>query len=106
MLKNEGLQVDVWRQEEPMTTSQLIDKCKDVQGLLVTGNRIDKAFLNECSHLKIISQFGAGYDNIDVVEAQKLGIVVGNAARGYERCYSRYCIHSYAGCFPEDLSCS
>ena len=79
MLKNEGLQVDVWRQEEPMTTSQLIDKCKDVQGLLVTGNRIDKAFLNECSHLKIISQFGAGYDNINVVEAQKLGIVVGNA---------------------------
>jgi len=79
MLSKEGLQVEVWREDQPISKSQLVKKCKDIQGLLVTGNRVDKDFLNQCGHLKIISQFGAGYDNIDTVEARKLGIVVGNA---------------------------
>ncbi len=30
------------------------------------------------SHLEIISQFGVGYDNINITEATKLGIPVGN----------------------------
>ena len=80
MLKNEGLKVEVWRHDQPMTPSELVEKCQDVQALLATGmDNINKKFLHKCTHLKIISQFGAGYDNIDVTEASKLGIAVGNA---------------------------
>ncbi len=80
MLKNEGFQLEVWRHEQPMTPSELIEKSQDVQALLATGlDSINKNFLQRCTHLKIISQFGAGYDNIDVTEASKLGIAIGNA---------------------------
>ncbi|MCP4673873.1 MAG: D-glycerate dehydrogenase, partial [Desulfobacula sp.] len=32
---------------------------------------------NICSHLKIISQYAVGYDNIDILEATKIGIPIG-----------------------------
>ena len=80
MLKNEGLEVEVWREERPLTQQELVEKTKDCTGLLSTGsNTINQQFLDRCSHIKIISQFGAGYDNIDVDYARKLGISVGNA---------------------------
>ena len=80
MIKNEGLEVEVWREERPLFHEELVDKCQDCQGLLATGmDVIDKVFLDKCEHLKIVSQFGAGYDNIDVKYARKLGISVGNA---------------------------
>ena len=41
-------------------------------------NKIDPHFLNECKHLKMISQFAVGYDNINIPEATRLGIPVGN----------------------------
>ena len=80
MLKNEGLEVEVWREERPLTHQELVEKTKACTGLLATGsNTINQQFLDRCSHIKIISQFGAGYDNIDVDYARKLGISVGNA---------------------------
>ena len=85
MLKNEGLQVEVWREVRPLSHQELVDKSMDCQGLLSTGsNAINKEFLDKCSHLKVISQFGAGYDNIDVEYARALGISVGNAPGCYE----------------------
>jgi glyoxylate reductase len=80
LLKQEGLQVEVWRDERPLTTQELLEKSRDCQALLATGsNLIDRKFLDQSRHLKIISQFGAGYDNIDVAYARELGISVGNA---------------------------
>ena len=80
MLKQEGLEVEVWRNDQPLTNSQLVEKCQDVEALLSTGmNSINRDFLKQCSQLKIVSQFGAGYDNVDVEAARELGIYVGNA---------------------------
>src|SRR5690606_5886777 len=42
-------------------------------------DKIDAHFLKACSHLEVISQFSVGYDNIDVAEATRLGIPIGNA---------------------------
>ena len=80
MLKQEGLEVEVWRDDRPMSNAELVEKCQGVQALVSTGsNAIDGDFLHQCSHLKIVSQFGAGYDNVDVHTARELGIDVGNA---------------------------
>jgi len=80
MLKQEGLEVEVWRYEQPMSNQELVERCQNVQALISTGsNSIDKDFLHQCKHLEIISQFGAGYDNVDVHTARELGIHVGNA---------------------------
>jgi glyoxylate reductase len=78
LLKNAGFSVTVWDEDRPMTQDELIKKSKLHNALFCTlSDKIDKKFLNECSRLEIISQFGVGYDNIDIPEATRLGIPVG-----------------------------
>lgn len=80
MMKKEGLDVTVWTNDTPMPDHLLIDECQKYDALLSTSNyKLDSHFFNKCSHLKIVSQFSVGYDNIDVKEATKLKIPVGNA---------------------------
>ncbi|MDX1940754.1 MAG: D-glycerate dehydrogenase [Saprospiraceae bacterium] len=80
LLQNEGFEVKVWREERPMTQVELIAEAKKHNALLCTSiDQIDAIFLNECKHLDIISQYAAGYNNIDIAEATRLGIPIGNA---------------------------
>ena len=80
MMKKEGLDVTVWTEEIPMSPVQLIEECQKYDALLSTSNYdLDSNFFSKCSHLKIISQFAVGYDNINVKEATKLKMPVGNA---------------------------
>lgn len=80
MMKKQGLDVTKWTDDFPMSQQQLIDECQKYDALLSTSNyKIDSNFLNSCKHLKIISQFSVGYDNIDIAEATKLNIPIGNA---------------------------
>ncbi len=78
LLEKEGFSVTSWNQDRPMTKKELISRAKNHDALLCTlTDKIDRDFLNICSHLKIISQYAVGYDNIDITEATKLGIPVG-----------------------------
>jgi len=78
LLEKEGFAVTSWKQDRPMTKEELINFSKHNDALLCTlTDKIDRNFLNRCSHLKIISQYAVGYDNIDIAEASKLGIPVG-----------------------------
>jgi glyoxylate reductase len=78
MLIEAGLDVTVW-EGEPMTSEELIRESKKVNALLSLGaNKINKTFLSQCNHLDVIAQFAVGYDNIDVIEATRLGIPVSN----------------------------
>jgi glyoxylate reductase len=80
LLKKEGFHVSIWPQDLPIPTDELIKEVKNVNALItITTDPIDADFLNQCKHLDIISQFGAGYDNINIAEATKLGIPIGNA---------------------------
>lgn len=80
LLKKEGFQVSVWPHDKPIPADEMIKEAKRVNAVLsISTDKIDKRFLNECSHLEIISQFSAGYDNIDVNEATRLGIPLGYA---------------------------
>jgi glyoxylate reductase len=63
-----------------MSPHDLIEEGKKANALItITTDPITGNFLNECRHLDIISQFGAGVDNINIAEATRLGIPVGNA---------------------------
>jgi glyoxylate reductase len=78
LLEKAGFSVTAWNQDRPMTSDELICRAKQHDVLLCTlTDKIDRNFLNICSHLKIISQYAVGYDNIDIVEATKIGIPVG-----------------------------
>jgi len=79
LLTQAGFQVSVWEGTGAMTQAQLIERARHVDALISLGaNKIDSYFFNECGHLDIIAQFAVGYDNIDVAEATKRGIPVGN----------------------------
>ncbi len=80
LLEAAGLEVEVWKEVQPLTPGQLSQKAKSCKGLLSTAmDHIDAAFIQDNLHLEIISQYGAGYDNIDVGAATDAGIIVGNA---------------------------
>jgi glyoxylate reductase len=80
MLKKEGFNISVWPHDRPIPTDELIKEGKKANAVLcISTDKIDAGFLNECTHLDIISQFAAGYDNINVAEATKLGIPLGYA---------------------------
>jgi glyoxylate reductase len=80
MLHEEGFRVKTWSEERPMKPDELIAAAKKCNALLCSStDKIDANFLNECSHLEIISQFAVGYDNVDIPLANTLGIPVCNA---------------------------
>jgi glyoxylate reductase len=79
LLTQAGFEVSVWEGDGPMKQAQLIERAKQVNALLPLGaDKIDKYFFSQCGHLEIIAQFAVGYDNIDVAEATRLGIPIGN----------------------------
>ncbi|SIS74164.1 glyoxylate reductase [Zobellia uliginosa] len=80
LLKKEGLKVTKWTKDLPMTKEELYKAAAQHDALLSTNNyKLDAEFLKANKHLKIISQYAAGYDNIDIVEAKRLGIPIANA---------------------------
>ncbi len=78
-LKNAGLEISIWKEKRELTPEELIDNCKNCDAVIVAGyNKIDSSFLNASQHLKIIALHSVGFDNVDVSEATRLNIPVGN----------------------------
>jgi len=57
----------------------LIDELGNADALIPEGTRIDGALLDQAPKLKFI-QTGAGYDNVDIEDCSRRGILVANAA--------------------------
>jgi len=75
----EAADIDVWQDELPPPYEVLIDKVHDVEGLLsLLTDRVDATLMDAAPKLKVISNLAVGYDNIDVSEATKRRIPVGN----------------------------
>ena len=78
-LEEEGISVTQWKENRQITAEELIEACKDQDGLISVGpNKINAVFLNACSHLKVIALHSVGYDQVDVAEAKRLSIPIGN----------------------------
>jgi glyoxylate reductase len=72
-------QVEMNQEDRPMDRQAIISGVKDKQGLLPMFNDfINEEVLNCAPHLKMIANFGVGYNNIDVRGATARGIMVSN----------------------------
>ena len=71
---------EVWEQETPPPRDVLLNKVKGVDGLLcLLTDGVDGELMDTAGpQLKVISQIAVGFDNIDVPEATRRGIPVGN----------------------------
>ena len=71
--------LEVWPQEHPPSPQQLRAKVAGVQGVLTNiMDRVDAVLLEAAPQLKVVSQLGVGVDHIDVAQATRQGILVGN----------------------------
>ncbi|MGJ7032693.1 2-hydroxyacid dehydrogenase [Niabella hirudinis] len=62
-----------------LSQEALIAELKDYDALLSAGFvKADATLLEACRHLKVLSLFSVGYDNVDLATATSLGIPVGN----------------------------
>ena len=78
-LTSQGFEISEWTAKRNLTPEELIYHAKQSDGLFsVGGNQIDRNFLTECRHLKVIALCSVGYDRVDVAAATELGIPIGN----------------------------
>lgn len=74
-----GYQLIEWKKNREMSDKEFIAAAKKADAILFSGHQtINSKFLNACSHLKVIAINSVGYDHVDVEEATKLGIPIGN----------------------------
>jgi glyoxylate reductase len=70
---------EVWDGELPPPRETLLREVRNAQGLVcLLTDRIDGEVISEAPSLRVISNCAAGYDNIDVNEATRRGIIVCN----------------------------
>ena len=65
--------------DSPMARDVLLNSIADADGLLcMITDRIDDELLDLAPHLKIVANFGVGYNNIDIEAATRRGVMVTN----------------------------
>jgi glyoxylate reductase len=71
---------ELWRDELPPPRDVLLDKVRGVDGLLcLLTDGVDAELMDVAGpQLKVVSQIAVGFDNIDIPEATRRGIAVGN----------------------------
>jgi len=69
----------VWEGELPPPREILLENVVDIEGLLsLLTDKIDAELMSRAPKLKVVSNCAVGFDNIDIQEATKRGIAVGN----------------------------
>jgi glyoxylate reductase len=71
-------EIEMWRREDPVPREMLLERVREIEGLIVDTDRVDQELLDNAPELKVVSEYGVGYDNINVAEATRRGILVGN----------------------------
>jgi D-3-phosphoglycerate dehydrogenase len=62
-----------------LSEEELLEVIKDVDGIIVGADKIDRKIIENCRKLKIIAKHGVGIDNIDLKAATDNNIVVTSA---------------------------
>src|SRR3989338_4086844 len=79
--KDKRLSIHVYPEDKIIPRKDLLRGVKDADIVLsILTDRMDREAINAAPHLKMIANYGVGFDNVDVVAAKERGIVVTNAA--------------------------
>ena len=74
-----GAEVVIWEDADSPTQEDLLAAVDDVDGIYAhITNQIDGEIMDAAPNLKVIAEFGVGYDNINVADANERGIAVCN----------------------------
>lgn len=78
MLEDQGCEVILNKYGRPPQIDELKSMAKDVDACIANMEPWNKESLDNAPKLKAIARFGVGYDNVDLKEAKKHGVVVTN----------------------------
>ncbi len=101
MLKKKGYSIDIGRYKVPPTKKQLIAylKAQAKKGvrydalLTLLTDPIDAALLDAAGpDLKIVSNYAVGYNNIDLAEAKKRGVIIANTPGAFSDCIAEHAV--------------
>lgn len=69
----------LWEDELPPPRDVLLRQVREIDGLLsLLTDKIDAELLDSNPHLKVVSNFAVGFDNVDVPAATARGVPIGN----------------------------
>ena len=69
---------DAWDELGEVETGPLTAAGADVEAVIVAGDRIDAAVLERLPNLRLVANYGVGYDNVDVNACHARGVTVTN----------------------------
>lgn len=79
LLRSVGFTVDINELDRPLTGEELDELASHYNALItMLHDKIDETFLKKHAHLKVISNYAVGFNNIDVLTATSLKIAIGN----------------------------
>lgn len=79
ILHDHGFLIEINKENRPLTAEELNLKAKQADFLICTlADKIDQTFIGQNLHLKLITNFAVGVNNIDVDYALKNNIWIGN----------------------------
>jgi len=62
--------------QRPLTEAEMVDSVRNIDGLIIGIDPVSEAVIESAGRLRVISKYGVGIDNIDILAATKRGIVV------------------------------
>ncbi|MCL5947048.1 MAG: D-glycerate dehydrogenase [Chloroflexi bacterium] len=73
-------EVAIWEGDQPMSRQEFLHRISNVDAVFVSNATevLDREAIDAAPHLRCISNFGVGYDNVDVPYATSRGILVCN----------------------------
>ncbi|MGH1517759.1 2-hydroxyacid dehydrogenase [Chryseobacterium sp. JK1] len=79
MLKEEGLQVII-PENENLSHEEWLEYCKNTDAILNVGGdfKYNKDFFDACPNVKAIALYSVGFDHVDIQEANRRKIPIGN----------------------------
>lgn len=78
-LLDAGLTVDHHDDDEPLSRDELLTRVEGCEGLLaLLTDRVDAELIDAAPRLQVVANLAVGYDNIDLVAADRRGVVVTN----------------------------
>ena len=79
ILEEKGHEVHVHNGDSPITAEELMTHARESDALItMLSDKIDREFLEQNQHLRVISNYAVGYNNIDVEAASEFNIKIGN----------------------------
>lgn len=75
----EACDVEIWPGELPPPRNVLLEKVRDVEGLLsLLTDKVDDELLDAAPKLRVVANLAVGFDNIDVAACTRRGVLCGN----------------------------